>query len=300
CTHAPGTHTPCTHAPLHHSPRPTPPHPTPPHLSRPVPSRPVPFPSLPFPSLPFPSLPFPSLPFPSLPFPSLPSTLRLRTAGFGPPRAPSSADPSRKRGGSSGRRRPWLRTPGSRCTVPPARSPRRSRRKSRSVTAAKGTGRVRPSTQLEGDRRQNLVDDLLTRQKQLQASYKNEGTEPDVIRSSLMTGGVKRGVTNPWLLEESEETRGLGFDDLRQQQRRIIEEQDAGLDALSSIISRQKQMGQEIGNELDEQNEIIDDLTNLVENTDDKLRNQTRHVKLVDKKSTSCGRKWLEHNPVIK
>ncbi|XP_052663169.1 syntaxin-8 isoform X2 [Harpia harpyja] len=109
-------------------------------------------------------------------------------------------------------------------------------------------------TQLEGDRRQNLVDDLLTRQKQLQASYKNEGTEPDVIRSSLMTGGVKRGVTNPWLLEESEETRGLGFGDLRQQQRRIIEEQDAGLDALSSIISRQKQMGQEIGNELDEQN----------------------------------------------
>ncbi|KAM4673761.1 syntaxin-8 isoform 1-T1 [Amazona ochrocephala] len=144
-------------------------------------------------------------------------------------------------------------------------------------------------TQLEGDRRQNLVDDLLTRQKQLQASYKNEGTEPDVIRSSLMTGGVKRGVTNPWLLEESEETRGLGCDDLRQQQRRIIEEQDAGLDALSSIISRQKQMGQEIGNELDEQNEIIDDLTNLVENTDDKLRTQTRHVKMVDKKSTSCG-----------
>ncbi|XP_009070565.1 PREDICTED: syntaxin-8, partial [Acanthisitta chloris] len=106
--------------------------------------------------------------------------------------------------------------------------------------------------------------------------------------SSLMTGGVKRGVTNPWLLEESEETRGLGFDDLRQQQRRIIEEQDAGLDALSSIISRQKQMGQEIGNELDEQNEIIDDLTSLVENTDDKLRNQTWHVKMVDKKSTSC------------
>ncbi|NXW56424.1 STX8 protein, partial [Eurystomus gularis] len=144
-------------------------------------------------------------------------------------------------------------------------------------------------TQLEGDRRQNLVDDLLTRQKQLQASYQNEGTETDVIRSSLMTGGVKRGVTNPWLLEESEETRGLGFDDLRQQQRRIIEEQDAGLDALSSIISRQKQMGQEIGNELDEQNEIIDDLTNLVENTDEKLLNQTRHVKMVDKKSASCG-----------
>ncbi|XP_036250620.1 syntaxin-8 isoform X1 [Molothrus ater] len=135
---------------------------------------------------------------------------------------------------------------------------------------------TRQITQLEGDRRQNLVDELVTRHRQLEASYRNEGPEPDMSRSSLMAGGAKRGVTNPWLLEESEETRGLGFDELRQQQRRIIEEQDAGLDALSSIISRQKQMGQEIGNELDEQNEIIDDLTSLVESTDGRLRSQTR------------------------
>ncbi|XP_015277271.1 PREDICTED: syntaxin-8, partial [Gekko japonicus] len=109
-------------------------------------------------------------------------------------------------------------------------------------------------TQHEGDRRQNLLDDLLTRHGQLQASFRNENTEPDVIRSTLMTGGVKRGTTNPWLVEEPEETRGLGFADIQQQQQRIIEEQDAGLEALSSILSRQKQMGQEIGNELEEQN----------------------------------------------
>ncbi|XP_037769299.1 syntaxin-8 isoform X5 [Chelonia mydas] len=122
---------------------------------------------------------------------------------------------------------------------------------------------TRQITQLEGDRRQNLVDDLLTRQRQLQASYKNDGTEPDVIRSSLMTGGVKRGVTNPWLLEETEETSGLGFDEIRQQQQRIIQEQDAGLDALSSVLSRQKQMGQEIGNELEEQNESLQESQSL-------------------------------------
>ncbi|XP_039357204.1 syntaxin-8 isoform X3 [Mauremys reevesii] len=155
---------------------------------------------------------------------------------------------------------------------------------------------TRQITQLEGDRRQNLVDDLLTRQRQLEASYKNDGTEPDVIRSNLMTGGVKRGVTNPWLLEETEETSGLGFGEIKQQQQRIIQEQDAGLDALSSVLSRQKQMGQEIGNELEEQNEIINDLTNLVANTDDKLRSQTRHVKMVDKKSTSCGGGWILHS----
>ncbi|KAM4662836.1 syntaxin-8 [Discoglossus pictus] len=149
---------------------------------------------------------------------------------------------------------------------------------------------TRQVTQLEGDRRQNLVDELLTKQRQLQSAFKNDGTEPDIVRSSLMTGGAGNvSRTNPWLIEESEETRGLGFGEIRQQQQRIIAEQDAGLDSLSSILARQKQMGHDIGNELDEQNEIIDDLANLVENTDSKVRNQTRHVKLVDKKSGSCA-----------
>lgn len=40
--------------------------------------------------------------------------------------------------------------------------------------------------------------------------------------------------------------------------------------------------------------EIIDDVTNLLENTDDKLRNQTRRVKMVDKKSTSCGKRLFD------
>lgn len=54
-----------------------------------------------------------------------------------------------------------------------------------------------------------------------------------VFRSSLMAGGPRKGITNPWLLEESEETRGLGFDELRQQQRRIIEGTGAFLVVLS-------------------------------------------------------------------
>ncbi|KAM8949037.1 LOW QUALITY PROTEIN: syntaxin-8-like [Lycaon pictus] len=143
-------------------------------------------------------------------------------------------------------------------------------------------------TQLEGDQRQNLLDELITRERLLVASFKNEGAEPDLIRSSLMTGGAKPGVPNPWL-EEPEEARGLGFDEIQQQQQKIIQERDAGLDALSSIISRQKQMGKEIGNELDEQNKIIDDFANLVENTERKLRTETRRVNMVDRKSTSCG-----------
>ncbi|XP_030638242.1 syntaxin-8 [Chanos chanos] len=144
--------------------------------------------------------------------------------------------------------------------------------------------------QSEADRRQNLVDDLVTREKQLNASFRGDITEPEPSRSTLMTGGGRSGVSaNPWLINEPEETRGLGFGEIKQQQQRIIEEQDAGLDALAAIISRQKQMGQEIGNELDEHNEIIDDITHLVDKTDGRIRNETRRVKLVETKSASCG-----------
>ncbi|XP_076792698.1 syntaxin-8 isoform X4 [Arvicanthis niloticus] len=120
---------------------------------------------------------------------------------------------------------------------------------------------TRQITQLEGDRRQNLLDDLVTRERLLLASFKNEGAEPDLIRSSLMSKEAKRGTPNPWLCEEPEETRGLGFDEIRQQQQKIIQE-------------------------------IIDDLANLVENTDEKLRTEARRVTLVDRKSTSCETSW--------
>ena len=35
--------------------------------------------------------------------------------------------------------------------------------------------------------------------------------------------------------------------------------------------------------------EIIDDLSHLVDKTDDRIRNETRRVKLVETKSASCG-----------
>lgn len=143
--------------------------------------------------------------------------------------------------------------------------------------------------QSECDRRQNLIDDLLTREKQLNATFKGDITEPEPSRSTLMAGGSGASGGNPWLINESEETKGLTFGEIKQQQQRVIEAQDAGLDALAAVISRQKIMGQEIGNELDEQNEIIDDLAHLVDNTDDRIRNETRRVKLVETKSASCG-----------
>lgn len=41
-----------------------------------------------------------------------------------------------------------------------------------------------------------------------------------------MSEEMKRGTSNPWLCEEPEETRGLGFDEIRQQQQKIIQGTD--------------------------------------------------------------------------
>lgn len=143
----------------------------------------------------------------------------------------------------------------------------------------------------ETDRRQNLIDDLLTKEKQLNATFKGDVTEPGSSRSTLIAdgGGAGQGSSNPWLVNETEETQGLSFGEIKDQQQRIIEAQDAGLDALAAVISRQKMMGQEIGNELDEHNEIIDDLAHLVDKTDSRIRNETQRVKRVETKSASCG-----------
>ncbi|XP_052414326.1 syntaxin-8 isoform X2 [Carassius gibelio] len=119
--------------------------------------------------------------------------------------------------------------------------------------------------QAEANRRQTLVDDLATREAILNTSFKEDISEAEPSRSCLMTGANgSRPAGNPWLVNESEQTRGLRFGEIKHQQQQIIEAQDAGLDALAAVISRQKQMGQEIGNELEEQNEIIDDLAQLV------------------------------------
>lgn len=39
--------------------------------------------------------------------------------------------------------------------------------------------------QSEADRRQNLIDDLLTREKQLNATFKGDATEPEPSRYSF-------------------------------------------------------------------------------------------------------------------
>jgi len=76
---------------------------------------------------------------------------------------------------------------------------------------------------------------------------------------------------------------------LRQQQYQVIEEQDRGLEALSQVISRQKQIATVIGEEVDYQNDLIDDITDHVDRTRDRLVGETGRVRAIDRKDNTCG-----------
>lgn len=52
----------------------------------------------------------------------------------------------------------------------------------------------------------------------------------------------------------SSKGKNYSVDDLRKQQTKILEDQNEGLEALSKVISRQKNLALRIGDEVDDQN----------------------------------------------
>lgn len=57
-----------------------------------------------------------------------------------------------------------------------------------------------------------------------------------------------------WADEESESTKNLTVQDIRETQQQVMQAQDKGLEGLSKLITRQKEMAISIGGELEVQN----------------------------------------------
>ncbi|CAG5130283.1 unnamed protein product [Candidula unifasciata] len=141
-------------------------------------------------------------------------------------------------------------------------------------------------TQREVERRQRMIDALVTKEKQIEQASRNEGQS----RSLLLSPGTETYSTgDPWgMNEEPEALRDLNNQDLHQHQQVVIQEQDRGLEALSHVVGRQKQMAIDIGNEVDSQDVLIDDLNDQVHRTDGRIQRETRHIKIIDRKSGAC------------
>jgi len=77
--------------------------------------------------------------------------------------------------------------------------------------------------------------------------------------------------------------------DLKAQNRVALQDQEQGLDELYKVITRQKAIAQTINTEVDHQNEIIDDLADHMDRTDERLIDGTRRVRSISRKDRTCG-----------
>ncbi|XP_026273604.1 syntaxin-8 [Frankliniella occidentalis] len=157
-----------------------------------------------------------------------------------------------------------------------------------SVTAGRET-----ITPHEAERRKRLVEHLESGIRQLQQRFSTRNRESDDNRSQLLTNRAGSSNvfadmgTTGWGNEPDSDT----FDVARAQSmtQQVIREQDAGLEELAKIISRQKDIARTIGDEVDVHNEILDDLADGIDRTTVGLMNETRQVRTISRKDSTCG-----------
>jgi len=148
----------------------------------------------------------------------------------------------------------------------------------------------------ELQRREALIDTLVTKEKQCAEALKSDSSNSRVGSAALFASSRRRQTPDVmgWGgddVEDDDDTACLlSNDELRQEQRRVIREQDEGLDALAEVLARQKTIGLTIGNEVDTQNEMLDDIHDNVEGVRGRVARETRNVERVDRKDRTW---WL-------
>ncbi|XP_058054009.1 syntaxin-8 [Anopheles bellator] len=144
-------------------------------------------------------------------------------------------------------------------------------------------------TAAESERRQRNVESLQSKLIQLQRQFNS--TAPSVEREALFRMNSARSAfadddDDPALIPSQS---SYSVDDLRTQQTRILEDQNAGLDALSKVIARQKVLATRIGGEVDLHNEILDDLADTIETTATGTERENRNIARITTQDSTWG-----------
>ncbi|XP_065065559.1 syntaxin-8-like isoform X2 [Rhopilema esculentum] len=146
-------------------------------------------------------------------------------------------------------------------------------------------------TPREAERRQYQIDQLKSKEKQLNQAFKpKEYGSQSMDRSGLLNVGFGSSDYDPFSSARGGAASAeINTDEIRNKQKQLLKEQDKGLDALVGVIQRQKLMGQNIGEEVDYHNDLIDEIHDHVDTTERRLVQENKHVKKVTKKAGSCG-----------
>ncbi|XP_063681529.1 syntaxin-8-like [Bolinopsis microptera] len=135
----------------------------------------------------------------------------------------------------------------------------------------------------EYDRRNNMLNEAKIRKIQIAKSFE----ETRASGATPFGGGISNKGYQP---EENERTQGYSNRELQSQQQQAMAVQDEGLARISNIVKRQKEIGLTIGDEIDGQNELIEEITDKTDETGNRINRQVRAINHVSARAGNvCG-----------
>ncbi|XP_022227273.1 syntaxin-8 [Drosophila obscura] len=84
----------------------------------------------------------------------------------------------------------------------------------------------------------------------------------------------------------------IDVETLKLRQAEMLENQNRGLDALSATISRQRNLATQLGNEVEDQNNILDNLANAMDRVETGVQQETHSIGQVNRRDSTWGY-WL-------
>ncbi|KAI5711872.1 hypothetical protein M8J76_012991 [Diaphorina citri] len=142
-------------------------------------------------------------------------------------------------------------------------------------------------TREEFERRQRLLEQLQSSSVKITNMYNNRPSY-SAQRNELFADAGTTGWGDDASDEESP-LLGANIADVREQQQMMIAAQDQGLEALSKVISRQKNIALTISNEVDVQNDLVDDITERMDHTNVSIQRETNQVTSILTQDATCG-----------
>ncbi|XP_062515032.1 syntaxin-6-like [Corticium candelabrum] len=150
----------------------------------------------------------------------------------------------------------------------------------------------------EIQKRRQFVTEMRQEVKRIADHTNSSATKAKIEQSrrkDLMgsSGGSGKAQSRYQRLDNELERNNQDFiEEQLQQQQQMINQQDEQLDVVGQSVGVLKQMGEQIGDELEEQAVMLDDLDNDMDRTDNKLKGVMRKVdralKLSDDKKQCC------------
>uniref|UniRef100_A0A1B6C2F9 t-SNARE coiled-coil homology domain-containing protein n=1 Tax=Clastoptera arizonana TaxID=38151 RepID=A0A1B6C2F9_9HEMI len=151
----------------------------------------------------------------------------------------------------------------------------------------------------ETERRHRLIETLQSLNIQLQHKFHDRGSAKEDRNKLLGAQGVFKDMgTTGWSLDDDDDDEPLASQPLlhnasptqiRLLQQKMLEDQDQGLERLSKVISRQKDIAVTIGNEVTLQNEIVDDIADRMDRTNTTIQRESEHIRVISRTDSTFG-----------